>query len=310
MAPLYCCPESDWPGSSGVIDTITQIPFSIYWKRLVLLIVNSEHDSRPQQGGSGGINTMMAEDKGTLPKGLKLLGLLGEFPGGARFTDLSRESEFPVSTTHRVLATLVKHGFVDYSEDSRLYTLGLRIFELSHKVAAVNTLNQIALPIMKNLADETGQMALLNVMDGTETLVIERAEPAHPIHVRFPVGARLPLHSTASGKVILATMPSNECAEVLRKLKLTKVTLKTITKRREFNAELDRIRKKQYAIADEENEEGIRSIAVAVPTPKSAHRLALALAAPAFLVSAKEQSAQVETLRQTAADIGHRLVAF
>ncbi len=249
-------------------------------------------------------------DKGTLPKGLMLLRVLGEFPSGARFTDVSQESELPVATTHRVLATLVSHGFVDYSEDSRLYTLGLRIFELSHKVAAVNTLNEIALPIMKKLADETGHMALLNVLDGTETLVLERAEPPRPIHVQFPVGARLPLHSTASGKVILATMPEKERNELLKGMKFQKVTGNTITKRKDLNTELEQIREGLFAVADEENEIGIRSIAVPVVAARSPRRMALALAAPAYLISKKDLIKEVKVLRQTATDIGHRLIAF
>lgn len=252
-----------------------------------------------------------ATEVGTLPKALQLMITLGDFPEGARFTDVARATGLPVSTTHRVLATLVEHGFVDFNPERRLYSLGLRIFELSHKIAGVNTIAGTALPTMRKLAESTGYMVSLNILDEYEVLVLERAElPSKGVQLRARIGAREPLYSTATGKVLLANVPAPERAEILVRLELKKLTEHTITSRKELEKELQKTAMQGYGTTDEENEIGFRSIAVLVPSARSRHPIALALAAPAFLSSARMLKAQLPQLRAAAAEIGSRLVGY
>ncbi|MEO1017883.1 MAG: IclR family transcriptional regulator [Pseudomonadota bacterium] len=250
-------------------------------------------------------------EAGTLQKGLRLLTVLGTYPEGARFTDLAKDTGYPVSTTHRVLATLKKNGFVEYNQERRLYTLGLRIFQLSHRVAIVASLSRTAGPIMQLLAEKAGCVVLLNALDGAHTLVLDRAEPRQSVQVHTRIGSRLPLHSTASGKAILAGLSLEQRNEILDGATLERVTSKTVTNRINLEKQLRTSLRRGFGTSNEENEDGIRAIAVQIPTATTTTRkLALSLAAPAAIVSAKKLASKIGLLQEAAADIGDRLIAY
>ncbi|HLZ57313.1 MAG TPA: IclR family transcriptional regulator [Ktedonosporobacter sp.] len=244
---------------------------------------------------------------GMLAKGLTLLVTLGQYPDGIGLSDLARQVGMPVSTAHRLLATLSAFGFVHFDADYRRYSLGLRLFELSHQVSLVRGLSEVAVPVMQRLVQITGETSLISVLDGDEMVYVERIDSPHPIQVRGSMGRRDPVYCTAMGKSLLAFRPDEEREAIVQRLKMKRLTPHTITDRNELRRELDRTRERGYSLADEEHEAGIRTVAVPVLDSRGRAIAALCVTAPAFRATLEQLIQNVPVLQEAAREISVQL---
>ena len=126
----------------------------------------------------------------------------GEHDEGLGVSELARRANLPKSTVSRIAADLVEQRFLD-REGDMLY-LGVRLFELGQTVDQPRRLRRLALPVMTDLRDATGQTVHLAVLEGSDVvfIAIVRGGPMPAPLAR--VGGRLPAHATALGKAILA----------------------------------------------------------------------------------------------------------
>ena len=106
----------------------------------------------------------------------------------------------------------------------------------------------------------------LVIRDGTDIVYIYKAESS-PMRMSSRVGLRSPLYCTGVGKAILATLPEAEVEEIWRNSRPEKVTGRTMTDLDVLKAQLEMVHRCGYAIDDEENELGIRCVALAIPGP-------------------------------------------
>ncbi|WP_449386024.1 IclR family transcriptional regulator [Cellulomonas soli] len=135
---------------------------------------------------------------------LRHLSRTGPLPAAA----LAAALGLPRSTTYHLLAVLAEHGFVVHLREERLYGLGVSAFELGTAYSRQAPLARAARPVLARLVDQVGQSAHLAVLHGNEVLyVLEERAPRRPPLVT-DVGVRLPAHLTASGRAILAALPS------------------------------------------------------------------------------------------------------
>jgi IclR family KDG regulon transcriptional repressor len=227
----------------------------------------------------------MVNSDGMLAKGLGLLEALGKYPHGAGVTQIARETDLAPSTTHRLLSTLVDRGFAAVDPESRRYYLGLKVFELSSQVSLAKALSELALPTMRKLAEATGESIFMGVRDGTDIVCIERVVSRSLIQVDAPVGNRVPLHRLAQGKAILAFLSKPERDEILDRASLEPGTPNTITDPQALRHDLEETRERGWAIVDEENEPGVRAIAMPIMNSHNRPVAAVAIAAPAFRAS-------------------------
>jgi DNA-binding IclR family transcriptional regulator len=244
---------------------------------------------------------------GMLAKGLGLLAALGNHPDGVGVSNLAREAGMPVSTAHRLLSTLVDHGFARFDPASHRYMLGLKVFELSHRVSLVKGLSEVALPIMKRVARQTGELTLMTVRDDLEMVYVERVQGDSRIQIRGNVGDRGPLYCTAMGKTLLAFLPRVEQDAIISRLRMSPMTPRTITDPKALREELDLTKERGYGIANEEYEVGIRAVAVPVigprGTPVAMHKAATAL----LRVSLRDLEAHIPLLKESAREIAIQL---
>lgn len=242
-----------------------------------------------------------------LGKGLNLLVALGSYPEGVGVSELARQVELPVSTVHRLLATLVKKGFASFDPDRRRYFLGLRVFELGQRVSLVRGLSEVALPVMRRIAKSTGEASLMSVLQGDEMVYMERVEGSRRLQIRGSAGERGPLYCTSIGKSLLAFLPEDEREGILERLDLEKLAPNTITDVSELRKELQLVRERGYAVADEEHEEGIRAVGVPVVNGRERPVAAICIAAPSFRVSRENLEEYLPLLRESAREIGVQL---
>jgi DNA-binding IclR family transcriptional regulator len=120
---------------------------------------------------------------------------------------MARDLALPRSTTYHLLQTMMDAGYVTHYPDQRVYGLGLSAYELASGYMRQEPLQRLARRPLADLADRSGHSAHLSVLHGREVVyVIEERAPGR-VRLITDVGVRLPAHTTASGRALLAELP-------------------------------------------------------------------------------------------------------
>jgi IclR family acetate operon transcriptional repressor len=211
----------------------------------------------------------------------------------------------PAPTTHRILRTLLERGYLRQLPD-RTYALGLRLVPLG--VAAQRMVGASAEDILRELVEELGETANLAILAGHQAEYIAQAPSRHAMRMFTEIGRRVDLHSTGVGKALLAQLDDSSVRAVVRSRGLRQMTEHTIVTEIALLAELDRIRSQGYAVDEEEQEVGVRCIAVAVGGP-TAGGMAVSVSGPTPRMTGKLIERAVPLLHAAAAqlvsDAGH-----
>lgn len=240
-------------------------------------------------------------------KALGLLVLLGDEPGGASASGLARTAGLPFSTTYRLLGSLTRDGFVDYEPDGRRYHLGLRVFQLGQRVSNHHGFAATALPVLRRVTAVTGEATILSVRDGDHHLTVNKVDGPQTFRVTSDPGHLGALHTTSVGKALIAFADDAERRRLVEELALEPLTEFSITDRDAFRAEIEQVRRQGYAVMDEENEPGMRAVAVPVLNSQGQAFASLATAVPVFRLSVEELVAHVPLLQEAAAELSARL---
>ncbi len=240
-------------------------------------------------------------------KALGLLVLLGDEPRGASAAELSRRAELPFSTTYRLLGSLTRDGFVDYEPDGRRYHLGLRVFQLGQRVSNHHGFAGTALPILRRVTEETGEATILSVRDGNHHLTVNKVDGPQTFRVTSDPGHLGALHTTSVGKALVAFADDATRQQLVEGLELEPLTEHSITDRDAFRAEIQLVRKRGFATMDEENELGMRAVAVPVFNSQGHAFASLATAVPVFRMGMDALVALVPLLQSAAAELSARL---
>lgn len=236
-------------------------------------------------------------------RALRLLELLAE-AGPLPISEIAGRSGLPLGTVHRLLATLAERGYVR-QDSQRRYLLGTALLPLGE--AASRVLSRRALPFLRELAGVTGETANLAVLEDDHVVYVAQAPGRHRMRMFTEVGRRVLPHSTAVGKVLLAWHDEPQLHRLLDRLGLPQRTPHTITSRAAFQAELAVTRERGWAVDDEEEELGVRCLAVPVGVGPDAHA-ALSVSAPASRLDDKAPEVVV-ALRDAAAALARSLTA-
>jgi DNA-binding IclR family transcriptional regulator len=175
-------------------------------------------------------------------------------------TEIAEGSGLPLSTVHRLVNELTDWGMLSRGANGR-YQLGIRLWELAQN--AGRQLRETASPFIQDLFSLTGETSQLAVREGHEVLYIERLYGTKRIPRASRVGGRLPMHSTAVGKVILA-FEEDWVRDAYLNRDLEQTTPHTHTHPARLAEELTEIKAQGYATTLEEARVGSCSIAVPV----------------------------------------------
>lgn len=195
-----------------------------------------------------------------LDRALTLLECLAQSRRGFSVSELSRRLGLPKSSVHLILRTLERRGYLQRQAAGGRYRFGLKLVALGQQALDGMDLRDEARPVLASLARSTGLTVHLGVLEQGEIVVIERIESSAPIRVVSWVGRRLPVHSTATGKALMAFLPEAERSEEMHGAPLSRPTDRTIATVPELERELARVRQLGYAVCDEEHEAGVRAV--------------------------------------------------
>lgn len=201
---------------------------------------------------------------------------------GATISDLSEGVDVSPATIHAHLASLRKHGLV--KQDDQSYELGPRLLALGEHVRNKSSLYTASQDEVERLARETGECAHLIIEHDAKLYALYERFGENAVGVEFHDRKREralnDLHCTAAGKAILADLPAAEVTEILDSHGMPRRTPNTITNRETLFDDLERSRKRGFAVADEEQLSGIRAVGVSVTSPMGAVVGALAVSGP------------------------------
>ncbi len=184
---------------------------------------------------------------------------------GLTTSEISSRIGLDPSTAFRLLVTLESMAFVQQEPTTGRYRLGVACLELGSHFLMTNDLRASAQCAMEKLRNEFGETVHFAVLDGDEIVYLEKLPGLHPIGLMSShVGRRAPAYCTGVGKALLACLPGQEFERLFSRRNLTKYTDNTITNFAALRAELAKIRKKQYAIDNEEHEAGVKCVAVPI----------------------------------------------
>jgi len=200
----------------------------------------------------------MAEPRATNKSLIKALDILELFITCDEIgvTGVSNRLKLPKSTAHNLLKTLENKGLVEQNPENSKYRLGIKIFELGMRWSTGRDIKTVALRRMQLCADEVGEIVMLTILSGDHALIILRADPPVPFLLVPRLGYNLPLHSTASGKVLLANTGEGLQKALIKKSALEKYTSTTITDPEKLKKSLLKIQREGYALDEGETFNG------------------------------------------------------
>ncbi len=215
------------------------------------------------------------------------IAILEAFSGDVQalgIADLAEILKISRSTTHRYATTLVVLGHLE-QDSRRKYRLARHATDVG--AAAIGAIRRQvgARAVLEELRDEVGHTVSMGVLDGLRVIYVHRAlghrAGQYAVDLDLGVGASVPAHCTALGKVLLASVSDAERRELLGSVELARHGPNSIVDKKKLAAELDRISVRGVVTSDEELVRGARSIAVLVPRPRSEHPLAIDITVPA-----------------------------
>jgi DNA-binding IclR family transcriptional regulator len=181
----------------------------------------------------------------------RALALLGTFDGEHSVQSLSamaRRAGLPVATAHRLAGELVAWGGLEKLNGE--YRVGQRIWRLGLLAPAQQNIAEVAAPFMQDVLFVTHNVVNLFILDGQEVLLVERMSGTGAGQPFRRVGARLPLHASAAGKIMLAYGAKDLFSAAVRHLEPH--TPRTITNAVVLGTEIERVRASGYATTEEE----------------------------------------------------------
>jgi IclR family acetate operon transcriptional repressor len=233
-------------------------------------------------------------------RALRVLGLLELSPDDLGVTALAAASGLTVSTTHRLLKALSVAGLVAQDRATERYHLGPALVALGRRAEARLGLHRWHDALLR-LAAETGESASLGTRIGNEVLIADHVPSAQPLRFDAGLGARVPIHASAMGKLFLALAP-DPAAEVAALGELARFTDRTRTDAATLVAELEQIRARGWSLNDGERNPGVRAVAVALPSAAGSAPAAMAVQGPEVRLTDDRLGSVVALLDATARD--------
>jgi len=221
-------------------------------------------------------------------------------------SDISLAVDLHKSTTHRIVTTLLNHGYLERAEDDQRYRLGLQLASLGYKVIQRVDARQEALPFMNEMVKKWDETCDLSIFDQDQVFYLEVLYGTHALSITATVGQRLPAHCTASGKLFLAHLTPTELEGYFR-TPLKKHTENTIISPDVLRKQFDIILKQGYSYDDEELELGVRAIAAPIRSRDGKVIAAISIPGPINRMIPKRVSEISRSLMETTNKVSLRM---
>nr|WP_276741421.1 DNA-binding transcriptional regulator KdgR [Pantoea septica] len=215
-------------------------------------------------------------------------------------TELAQRVMMSKSTVYRFLQTMKTLGYVTQEGESEKYSLTLKLFELGAKALQNVDLIRSADVQMRELSRLTKETIHLGALEEDSIVYIHKIDSLYNLRMYSRIGRRNPLHTTAIGKVLLAWRDRAEVNEILKEVEFKRSTANTIVTREALLEVLDQVKAQGFGEDNEEQEEGLRCIAVPVFDRFGVVIAGLSISFPTIRFSEEAKSDYVAMLHRAA----------
>jgi len=216
----------------------------------------------------------------SLCRALSILNVIADDDHGLTMTDIAQRAGLPLSTTHRLLTTLQHERYVRFDNDHSLWRMGVQAFIIGNAFVRSRDIIATSRPFMMGLMEQSGETVNLAVADQGECIYLAQVECRQMMRVQAKPGSRVPMHSSAVGKALLAAMPDEKARKFLAMRVLERGTDKTVVDLKSLCKEIEEVRDHGFARDDEEHCIGLRCVASVIYDEFGAPMAAVSLSGP------------------------------
>jgi DNA-binding IclR family transcriptional regulator len=242
-------------------------------------------------------------------RALRILELLTSQERGLTFGEIADALRYPRSSLHGLLWTMSDEGWLELDPTTRRYALGIRSWEAGNAYLRAMDLADRARPYMERVRDALEETVQLSVLDGRYNVYVAKVDGTQRLTLASAVGRRLEAHATGLGKVLLADLTQEELAARIGDEALERFTANTIIDPEDLRRELELIRRRGYALDEEEYTAGVRCVAVGVRDHSGRVTAAMSVSVPTVRFNRRRQQEAIALLIDAARNLSAALGA-
>ena len=222
-------------------------------------------------------------------------------------SEISRALSLSKTSTLRFIQALEMHGYLERDAEMRKYHPGIEAARVGSLYVGGSRLRRIALPILERLVAQHGFTAYLTVLQNDRMVILASVEAEGRLKYSVPLGAKLPVHSTATGQAALSTLDPADVEAIVARAGMPARTPKTITTLLALKKALKDVRARGYSVIWETQTHGVGSVAAPVPKPDARVVTVLSLGFATSQVPREQLPLLGETIRKAAAAMARLL---
>lgn len=262
---------------------------------------NAARPLRPTRAADEAVEARASVGIQSLGRAFGILEEVARHRDGIGLADLSRLVGLHNSTTFHLAKTMAALGYVRQEKDTKRYRIGRPLFALAASALDEIEMINVATPILEELARQTGECSHFAVRMGDAIVVIARTSGPGAFQLADRVGVVRPAHCTALGKAILAALPPDQLAALLKRTGLKPSTEKSITEIPVLLREIEEIKRTAIAFDDGEFNLEVRCIAVPVKNFTGKVIGALGVSGPVWRLSNQAVKSRAKLVQEAAA---------
>jgi DNA-binding IclR family transcriptional regulator len=244
----------------------------------------------------------------SLDRAVAVLEMLSESETALSLAEVCQRLHLHKSTAHRSLMVLERSALIERTPENR-YRLGLKLYELGNRAVEQVDLRTRVHPYFRRLAAQVGETVHLSVLQKTSIVYLDKVEPNRRVCVSSKTGSSNPVYCTAMGKAMLAFQPPAVIEKVISRIRFVRFTHKTLGSKEALMKALERVRRRGYAIDDQEIEVGVRCVGAPIFDERHQAIAAVSVSGPTTRITATNMPEIAEHLLRCCRDISLSLGA-
>lgn len=223
-----------------------------------------------------------------LDRGLRILALLAEHKIPMRVAEIASALGLPRSAAYELISTLAAHQMIRQNDLGEV-TLGPQTLVLGSAYDTRIDFETLARDTVHRVMSQCDETAQIGVLEGREVYYVAKADAPRAVRLASTVGARLPAHCTALGKMLLALLPLAELDALLDAKPLERLTERSITDAAALRRHLDEARAQRFAWEECESNANIACVAAPVVDARNMPVAALSISTPLARMNAQRR---------------------
>jgi IclR family KDG regulon transcriptional repressor len=200
----------------------------------------------------------------SLEKSLKLIDTLSKNPRGMSLSQLSEALNYPKSTAHHILSTLLPYEYVSQDPETKKYSLGFKFLSIGRVILDTIDVRRTAHRHLLELHEQCKEAVHLAILRDGKVIYIDKIDTQGMVSLATYIGYRTDPHAAAGGKILISELSRKQIIDIYQERPLKTYGKNTITSIPRLFEELEKIKKQGYAIDNEEYYEGIRCVAAPI----------------------------------------------